>query len=276
MENFKQLVAVLSSVSLLIGCVQTIEISAVATTHFSQTQEFMSKEKFSLSEKAGENQNIVRYKNQDTSEKQSTITAISQFKHMITVLKDVTTIVAIIIGGIWTYRAFIRRRESYPKAKVTHRITCRIIPEVHDSILLQVCAIVENIGDIMLELDYDSIQIQQVFPLIDYFKYLIEHDLDPVVHNELLNGQEKKGTKYTEILWPTLINRERDFQDEKVEIESGESQEFNYDFILKKNVLVIRISTYYRNIKKAKRSLGWGLVTIYEIDIPPAKVILKC
>ena len=45
---------------------------------------------------------------------------------IITLAKDVLTGAAIILGGIWTYMLFIRTRQKYPRANITHGLTVRV------------------------------------------------------------------------------------------------------------------------------------------------------
>src|ERR1035437_10352507 len=43
-------------------------------------------------------------------------------------LQSVATIIALFIGGLWTFRAFVKGRGNYPRAKLEHLISHRRLP----------------------------------------------------------------------------------------------------------------------------------------------------
>jgi hypothetical protein len=54
---------------------------------------------------------------------------LTDIKMITSSIQSIVTIFAIIIGGIWTYRSFIKKREGIPKVILEHKISHRIVNE---------------------------------------------------------------------------------------------------------------------------------------------------
>jgi hypothetical protein len=161
------------------------------------------------------------------------------------------TVIAIIVGGVWSYMLFVQKRQRYPRANIEHRITHRSIPD--NKLLLHVAVTVRNTGDVLLSLVSGQTRIQQILPLSLELLDPISKGRDPV----------KAGDR--EILWPLIKLRKQKWREQECEIEPGESDEFHYDFILDAEVQTIEVYSYFKNAKKPGREIGWGWTTIYDL-----------
>ena len=74
---------------------------------------------------------------------------------------------------------------------------------------------------------------------------VIRDGLDPVKDNE------------TEVDWPMIVGREWHFETKPIEIEPGESDTLDADFVIYTNVTTIQLYAYVGNPTKAKPNLGW-------------------
>jgi hypothetical protein len=177
-------------------------------------------------------------------------------KDIFEILKNVATIMAMIVGAIWGYMLFVKKRQKYPCANISHQITHRSIDD--QKFLLNVEVLISNVGTVLLSLVSAEIRILQVLPPPRDVLYSIQKGIDPVRKAE------------TEVQWPMIASRESTFQKNKYEIEPCEQDHFSFDFIIDKNIQTIQIYTFVRNEIKRKREIGWSLTTFYDLH-PPKK-----
>lgn len=127
------------------------------------------------------------------------------------IVQSLFTIVGIIIGGEWAYTAFVRNRNSEPKLNISHEIVCI---NTNESIyLLKVFAVIENIGQVKVNLTKWTLRAETILPLPSSVKKIAEnktvfldHDLywDPVTKKE---DERLEGTNFQKILEPSEVDR---------------------------------------------------------------------
>ena len=173
--------------------------------------------------------------------------SLSTVRDIATIVQSVFTVVAFIAAGVWTYWLFVRRRQRYPSAKIEHQISHR--PITNGKVLLSVNAIVSNSSSVLLSLNEGNIQINQMLPPKDELL-------------DILNT--KKGTQVTNwhLLSP-LVNPIR--QRYEYQLEPGESQQFLLHYVIDADIQTILVYTYFRNVERPRRNLGWTLTTIYDL-----------
>ena len=73
----------------------------------------------------------------------------ASLKYNVAIVKDVAvalqslaTVIALLVGGFWTFRAFVKTRGKHPRAKIEHQVSFRLLPD--DSHLLILDVFVEN------------------------------------------------------------------------------------------------------------------------------------
>ena len=164
------------------------------------------------------------------------------------------TVAAIVAGGIWTYMLFVRRRQRYPRANITHQI--RHYPISDRKVLLRVTVRICNKGEILLSLASGFTRVQQVIPC-------------PVDLCESVGKQEDSANQCEpEVEWPLLREKKLRSQRNKREIEPGETDELHFDFVIDSDVQVVVVYSYLKNVKKRRREIGWNATSIY--DLRPA------
>ena len=177
---------------------------------------------------------------------------ISKLKDITDIIAAIATVVAILVGGFWSYTLFVRKRQKYPRANITHRVTPR--PMTNSQLLLNVAVTISNPGEVLLSLVSGEIRIQQILPPPSELLNSINQGHDPVEEGQ------------TEVQWPLIASRKSKWEKGKLEIEPGESDQLQYDFILDAKVQTIQVYSYLRNAKKRRREIGWGLTTIYDLQ----------
>lgn len=177
----------------------------------------------------------------------------------LSILKDVTeifqflfTILAIVIGGSWSYLLFIRRRQIYPRANLKHSIIHRKITNQKN--LLHLCVSISNDGEVLISLEKGEVWIHQIIPVTPQLITYIEKGGDPV----------REGK--TEIQWPLLCLRSSKWKKNDFEIEPGETDSIEYDFVIDERIKCVEVYSQYWNTKKGKKDLLWHLTTLHDLN----------
>jgi hypothetical protein len=177
--------------------------------------------------------------------------SLSQLETIANIISAFATLAALIVGGVWGYYLFWKRRQRYPHANLEHRITHRHIG--YDKVLLHVDLRISNIGDVLMSLASLETRIQRVLPLSDDLAESIGEGRDPVPEGG------------TEVAWPLYQCHEQEFRKGECEIEPGESQDINHDFIVDTGLETVEVYSYVTNERKAERTLVWDLTTLYDL-----------
>jgi hypothetical protein len=182
-------------------------------------------------------------------------------------IESCVKILAILFGGWWAYRAFHRRRERYPRAKINHAISYWSISE--NERLLRVTLNVLNDSDVLLKIRSGFTWVQQMQPWPKEITDCIQ-DGKPVVDE----GE-------TEVGWPLI--KECTHKGKK-EIEPKEADEIQMDFVLDKCYEQVLVYSFVENAAKGrwyvrllrwlssdkypkkKKGIGWPVWTVVVFD----------
>lgn len=185
---------------------------------------------------------------------------IEEIKNLAETFQAVIAGIAIIVAGYWSYTLFVKKRQKYPRASVSHNITSLQIG--FNRCLVRVNTAVSNKGDVLLRISKGEIRLQQVIPL------------PADVEQSILLGLELIGSEETEIPWPLLDRRVNDWKYNHIEIEPGETEDIQYDFIVNGSIRTVIIYSYFQSIAKQTlirrlfrrpRDIGWSTTTLYQI-----------
>lgn len=169
-------------------------------------------------------------------------------KEPVQTIQAVVTIIALLMGGIWSYNLFIKHRELYAKADIQHKIaTVRL---TNDKILLRVAVSIHNSGNVLLPLREGEVRIERVLPLSDVSQEKLGKDGGLIVDANLH-------------LWPTIKLLPLKWQRGQFNIEPGEQDEIPADFVLSSNLEVVNVDTHLTN--PSNPSLGWRHSTIVNL-----------
>jgi hypothetical protein len=179
---------------------------------------------------------------------------LDQFKKLIEIVASCLTLIAIIVGAIWTYWLFVRTRQKYPSVTLTQRIDYRVIAS--DKVWLRVTITLQNTSKVLLSLVNARSWVQQVIPV------------DEETLTKILKGEEPLDEEGLEYLWPLAVDqKEKEWSKGSREIEPGESDQVHFDFLLGRDVETIIVYSYFRNAKKfgRKKELGWQITNVYDL-----------
>ena len=85
------------------------------------------------------------------------MTPTARYKPVLDNLQAVATILAIFVGGVWTYLLFVQQRQRFPHLKMEHKISHLSLPE--HRILLMVDVTHSNVGAIKINFSTADIRI---------------------------------------------------------------------------------------------------------------------
>lgn len=183
--------------------------------------------------------------------------SLADWKALLEAAESGATVVALLVGGLWTYRLFVKNRERFPRAAVSHKAA--VLNVSADKWLVQVESTVKNSGEVLLSLDAAWVRLQQVLPL------------PSAVGRRLASGQDPVLEEEQEVRWPVLVRRDWRWQPGSAEIEPGEEETLLADFFVDKTVEVVEVYTYVKNTSKRQRTIGWARTTLLRL-CPPGPV----
>ncbi|MSQ32999.1 MAG: hypothetical protein EXR60_01050 [Dehalococcoidia bacterium] len=179
---------------------------------------------------------------------------VEGWKDVADIAQSVATVLAILVGGYWTWMFFVSKRGRFPRADIKHNISHR--PFANGKVVLSVSVIISNNGDVLLSLVSLETRVQQVLPPPPNVLDVIETGGDPVKAGE------------GEVQWPELSSRALSLKKGEFEIEPGESDHRMFDFFIDEEVQTVEVYSYFKNVKK-DGPIGWGRTTVYDIYQTP-------
>ena len=171
---------------------------------------------------------------------------IKSVQPLVDTIASAVTVVALIVGAVWSRRTIFKKREEAAKIRLSHNIFS--IPINEDKRLVRIKLTIENQGSVLVCLDELDTWMYQVKPLPSEIldeKKMLDHNL----------GCYK---------WPGVLGASsRTVKPQNVQIEPNESQDFHFDFVIENEIEVVIVYSYVNNPTK-KIGIGWNLQTIHE------------
>ena len=179
---------------------------------------------------------------------------LSQLEQIANIMQACATVAALGLGGAWSIWLFLQRRARYPRASIEHLVTHKRIRD--GKVLLHIDVRISNIGEVLLLLVLLETVIQRVLPL------------PAKVADSIMQGSDPVPEGSTEVAWPLMKSHRKEFGKDECEIEPGESQDIQFDFILGDHVQTVLVYSYLLNERKPERKLSWDSTTLYDLAYP--------
>jgi len=173
-------------------------------------------------------------------------------------IEALLTSVALLVGGWWTYRTFIRTRLRYPRIDLEQRVSHRHLPD--GRVLLRVVVTLKNHGSVLLRVRNGFVRVQQVLPVADIPELGKVRDGSAEMSAVVADA--------TELPWPLLIEVPKKWADPGWEVEPGETETVAFDIVLRPDVEVVRIYSFIANPRKRRLGYGWKAADFYDIRRP--------
>jgi len=111
-----------------------------------------------------------------------------------------------------------------------------------------------NSGGVVIPVINGKFIVDQVLPFTDDVAKAIE-DID--------NKDPRSGLQ---VEWPSLGFRKRQWAENDIEVEPGESEVFICDFLLPPDLETVQVYSWFKNEKKRRgnEGIGWALTTLYD------------
>jgi hypothetical protein len=143
-------------------------------------------------------------------------------KDAFSAIESAVKVLAFIVAGYWTYRLFVKKRETFPRAKLRHTIS--FWEQSQEERIVRVALAVENDSDVLLKIPsgYTWLQQMKPWPVEEIKGFRAEQDAEMEASHSESGPDQMILSKGTEIRWPLIA--ERNFRGER-EVEPKESDE---------------------------------------------------
>lgn len=180
------------------------------------------------------------------------------FKDKIETVGTMVTIGAILVGGLWTYKLFIEERKHYPHANIEQKVSHVQLSDRTN--LLRVGIELTNSGTSRLRSDKAIVRIQQILPVPPCIGE------GPCAKEEVISALKDPERKADRFSWPMIAEREHNVG-QFLDIEPGEKDLVEFEFVVPTEVTVVRIYSYFRNDQRSKQGsdeIGWKTSSQYD------------
>ncbi|MCA9999804.1 MAG: hypothetical protein KDE56_28775 [Anaerolineales bacterium] len=174
---------------------------------------------------------------------------LTNFVTIAEVAAHLATVTAVIVGGIWTWLLFVQRRQRFPRALVRHELTCHAINDEYW--LVGLAVILQNAGDVLLSLRAWQVALQQALPPAAELEHFMARGDDTLLHGAHI------------IEWEPIWQINEQAASDRFELEPGESHQFHYVVVVRRNIRVVAVDTLFLNIAKKRRSLTWRQTSLH-------------
>ena len=173
------------------------------------------------------------------------------------IVQAIVTVIAVVVGGLWTYKLFIEERGQFPHANIEQNISHVALSEQAN--LLRVGIDLTNAGRSLMRTGKATIRVQQILP------WLPCDAGSACAKAEVVKASGAVMRQTNGFPWPLIAERELSpFFD----IEPGEKQNLDFEFVTPSDVKVVRVYTYFRNDQKSADDdeVGWATSSYYDFN----------
>lgn len=169
------------------------------------------------------------------------------------IAQSVMTTAGILVGGIWTYLLFVRKRQNKPHAVMEHLVSSRPLDD--SRMILSVDVVVRNTGEVLLAFDSSTSRKQKFATVVKQMAP------EPPGLGEWLDppgavvGSQNTG-------WETVARGE---WLGRIAIEPGEYDDFHYDFVLPRSIRAVQVTSEFPNLRR-RREPTWIRVSAHDVD----------
>lgn len=175
---------------------------------------------------------------------------IKSLADILSIVNIVILGLAVLVGAIWRFGIYRRQRIGIPKANLLQEVQAI---KLHDTICIHIAAKIRNTGDVMISIRSATNIVQQIRPL---------HDSTQKESRSEAESYDKLGK---EINWPGYSKEVKWEKGQEIEIEPGEEDTLHFDLLIPAGTELIQVYTYFQNVAKKGRDIGWHTQRFYDI-----------
>jgi hypothetical protein len=170
-------------------------------------------------------------------------------KEFLEALQAIATIVAILVGGWWTYTLFVAQGGFSPGIKIDYDISSKALSR--NTVLLHLRVRAENTGRSLVEWGEADVRVQQILPL------------DKNLQRSFATGDQLVPQDSNVVRWPVLC---RYLTNIDYKLRPGEIDAIDFDFILPSKVKTVRVYSFIgEKASTTKDPKGWSQSSIFNI-----------
>jgi hypothetical protein len=173
------------------------------------------------------------------------------FSQVASGVQSTFAVLAIVVGGLWTYLLFVRNRLGKPCAETGHSVVVKDLGA--EGKLVHVVVRVKNGSAVMMSLKSGEVRLSPMLPLLPETLRMLEEFRQP------------RRTGESEVDWPGRMTYEFDWSMAPREIEPHESDTYHFDFVVPPILETFQIYSYFANTTKRGRDIGWATTTIHDV-----------
>lgn len=158
-------------------------------------------------------------------------------------VRDLGTVVGLIIGGAWAYSRYVEKREGEPRAKINHHLVP--IDLESGKLLLRVVLEIENSGTVAVE-PFDGSMLVQI----------------PAQSPATSSDDPDKS-------WIQLHKLEYPFRRDCVIVEPGETERYSRDVVVDGHIRVVQLHSRVACYKEGDTP-AWDDTTVHVLKPSPA------
>jgi hypothetical protein len=189
-------------------------------------------------------------------------------KDAVDIVQSVAATLAIVVGAYWALRRFGLERPLMRRADVSQQIQVIDLPPACR--LLHVTLQVKNVGTIVLRPSKADCLVQRISPMDaavqdQVNRYIREPESDRGAYRG--DGNQLYYADGGEIRWPALERRQFADVAEGGEVDAGETERWDLDFVLPRGIGVVGVFTEVS--LDEKHELWWSAYSLLDMAAPP-------
>lgn len=193
------------------------------------------------------------------------------YKDYADIAQAIATVLAIIVGGIWSYKGFVQKRLKYPCATIEHAISHRRMG--NRQLLLSVAVTITNDGNVRLPLAKGATYVRCLVPAPLHL--LAQKHSQPATAEQtgwplIAYQAEETGNLNCAGLLKRALDALLGKASCAVELEPHGREQFFYNFIVEDSVRSIAVETFFSNPRRQHR-VGWRTTTLYDLRRPATR-----
>ena len=172
-------------------------------------------------------------------------------KDALQAIQAAVTVIAILVGGWWTWTTFLQHRHDVPWARVENLVVYRDVTSDHKWIRVE--ATVSNQGRVALKLAKAFVRLSLIKPVPE------------TIGEKLYKGESAIDEKWGIVKWDVLDEREIL---EDIMIEPSEQHTYRFDFFVPCFVETVYVYSFFPNDEKSEKvgyEFGWSAGTVIDV-----------
>jgi len=185
---------------------------------------------------------------------------LQTWKDVTAIVQSIATVLALVIGGVWTYMIFIQHRQNKPALEVSQVVQQFCLPD--HLILLSVKEVLKNSSPVKVELESGETRVVPI-------------PISTLENGDAENSRTDKAAEWPKWQVPASMVSIHQWNDTRRFIEPSESEIFENHFLISQSVGLVSIMTFVANKAEVanpeeknpekRRLMSWKAITDYDL-----------